>query len=238
MDTIKINKKNTLMVAHRGLSGIEKENTLASFIAACNRSYFGCECDIHKTKDDKYVVIHDSDVYRVAGISLIIENSTLEEIRNIRLIDFNKQTQELYFVPTLEEYITTLKRYDKKCIIEYKNSFKKEDVKEVLDIIEALGYLDSCIFISFDINNLLFTKKIKKELPCQYLMVEPIDEKIDNAINNDLGLDIYYQYLTKEIVDKFHSHNLKVNAWTVDEKDAAEKLVDMGVDFITTNILE
>lgn len=28
MDTIKIEKKNTLMVAHRGVSGLEKENTL------------------------------------------------------------------------------------------------------------------------------------------------------------------------------------------------------------------
>ena len=34
MDTIKIEKKNTLMVAHRGVSGLEKENTLAAFIAA------------------------------------------------------------------------------------------------------------------------------------------------------------------------------------------------------------
>ena len=43
MDTIKIEKKNTLMVAHRGVSGLEKENTLAAFIAAGNRSYYGVE---------------------------------------------------------------------------------------------------------------------------------------------------------------------------------------------------
>ena len=49
MDTIKIEKKNTLMVAHRGVSGLEKENTLAAFIAAGNRSYYGVETDVHRT---------------------------------------------------------------------------------------------------------------------------------------------------------------------------------------------
>lgn len=34
MDTIKINSKKTLMVAHRGVSGIECENTAAAFVAA------------------------------------------------------------------------------------------------------------------------------------------------------------------------------------------------------------
>ena len=51
MDTIKINKKNVKMVAHRGLSGIETENTSSAFVAAGNRSYFGIECDIHVTKE-------------------------------------------------------------------------------------------------------------------------------------------------------------------------------------------
>ena len=51
MDTIKINKQSTLMVAHAGLSGMEAENTCASFIAAGNRSYWGIECDLRCAKD-------------------------------------------------------------------------------------------------------------------------------------------------------------------------------------------
>ena len=38
MDTIKIENKTVKMVAHRGLSGIEKENTCSAFVAACNRA--------------------------------------------------------------------------------------------------------------------------------------------------------------------------------------------------------
>jgi glycerophosphoryl diester phosphodiesterase len=40
MDTVKlINKKNCKMIAHRGLSYIECENSMPAFVAAGNRSY-------------------------------------------------------------------------------------------------------------------------------------------------------------------------------------------------------
>jgi glycerophosphoryl diester phosphodiesterase len=53
-----------------------------------------------------------------------------------------------------------------------------------------------------------------------------------------IDIDIVAHILTKEIVDKIHAKGLKVNCWTVDSKEDAEKLVEWGVDFITTNILE
>ena len=66
MNTIKFDKKDTLIIAHRGLSGIEKENTNAAFVAAGNRSYYGIETDVHKTLDGRYVVFHDDTTGRVA----------------------------------------------------------------------------------------------------------------------------------------------------------------------------
>ena len=56
MDSIKLDTRTAKMIAHRGLSGIEKENTNAAFIAAGNRSYFGIETDVHKTVDGKFVI--------------------------------------------------------------------------------------------------------------------------------------------------------------------------------------
>ena len=55
MDTIKIENKAVKMVAHRGLSGIEKENTCSAFVAACNRAtYFAVETDVHRTVDGQF----------------------------------------------------------------------------------------------------------------------------------------------------------------------------------------
>lgn len=54
----------------------------------------------------------------------------------------------------------------------------------------------------------------------------------------DLGLDIYYKSATAENVRKVHALGQEYNVWTVNEAVDGEALVEMGVDFITTNILE
>lgn len=53
-----------------------------------------------------------------------------------------------------------------------------------------------------------------------------------------LDIDIEYQALDKNAVRVLKSNDIKINCWTCDDKDYAEKLVKMGVDFITSNILE
>ena len=89
MDTIKINKGNALMVAHRGVSKLEKENSMPAFVAAGNRSYFGVETDVHRTADGKYVVIHDGNTGRVAPLDIEIEKSTYDTIRGVMLNDID-----------------------------------------------------------------------------------------------------------------------------------------------------
>ena len=66
--TVKVNKLITKMIAHRGLSGIERENTNPAFIAAGNRSYYGIETDVHVTADGKFIICHDNDLKRIANI--------------------------------------------------------------------------------------------------------------------------------------------------------------------------
>ena len=84
MDTIKlINKGDCKMIAHRGVSKLERENTAAAFVAAGNRSYFGVETDIYVTKDGKYAVNHDGNLKRVGGVDLPVEESTLAELRAV-----------------------------------------------------------------------------------------------------------------------------------------------------------
>ena len=79
MNTIKLDNKQIKVIAHRGVSGLERENTYPAFIAAGNRSYFGIETDIHVTKDNKFIVSHDDNIKRVSGVDLIIEESNYDE---------------------------------------------------------------------------------------------------------------------------------------------------------------
>lgn len=62
MNTVKFEHGRALVLAHRGLSGIETENTLCAFVAAGNRSYFGIKTDVHRTADGHFIVIHDDQI--------------------------------------------------------------------------------------------------------------------------------------------------------------------------------
>ena len=128
MDTIKLQKNNTLMVAHRGLSGLERENSIKAFIAAVNRSYYATECDIHLTKDKVFVICHDDHTRRVSNYDVIIKDVTFEELTKVRLNKFNSQEEDRYlYLPTLQEYLDLHKKYQKKCVIEVKCPLSDEE---------------------------------------------------------------------------------------------------------------
>lgn len=239
MNTKKIDRKSTLMIAHRGLSGLEKENSLAAFIAAGNRSYYGVETDIHRTGDGKFILIHDSDPNRVSGTSCVVENTDFDTLRNIHLKDIDGSDNRIdLHLPTLEEYVNTCKRYGKKCILELKNECTEEELVRMIDEIKALDYFDNVIFISFHIKNLILLRSIYPKHPAQYLFCNFSDEVWEMLIKYNLDIDVAESALTEEIVDKAHSLGIKVNCWTVNNPENGQKYVDWGVDFITTNILE
>ena len=114
-DTILFKDKGTVkMIAHRGLSGLEKENTCPAFVAAGVKSYYGIETDVHVTKDGKIIVIHDDNLKRVAGKKMVVEESYFDELRAVRMLDTDGVTPRAdLFLPSLEEYVAICRKYKK-----------------------------------------------------------------------------------------------------------------------------
>lgn len=240
MNTIKLNSGNTKMIAHRGLSGLEKENTCAAFIAAGNREkYFGIETDVHRTKDGRFVVFHDDNTARVGIDSLVVEESTFETLRKLRLTDLDGERGRADLViPTLEEYIGICKKYEKTCVLEFKNELRASDIYKMVAMIEKAGYLEHMLFISFKLKNLVALRRRYPDLPAQYLLDSWGSDSLELLKKYNLGLDIRYTALTKEIVQQVHSIGQEVNCWTVNTLEEGQAMLDLGVDYITTNILE
>lgn len=237
-ETLKMLSNQPLMVAHRGLSGLERENTCAAFVAAGNRSYYGIETDIHRTKDGRYIVYHDDDLKRLLDDERVVEEMTYDELRALRLKDLDGEVREDLMLPTLEEYIRICKKYDKESVLELKNHFEPEDIDHVIEIIRDLGWLEHTIFISFDLPNCVCVREKLPEQRVQYL-VGKCDEAVLDALRaHRIDLDMHHIHCTKEIVDACHEIGAVVNVWTVNDLEAAYRMVLCGVDFITTNFIE
>jgi len=236
--TVRIEKKHVQMIAHRGLSGLERENTCAAFVAAGNRSYFGIETDIHKTKDGQFIVFHDDSTLRLTDLDWNVEERTLVELRALRLRDTDGKIRGDLLLPTLPEYIRICKKYEKTAVLELKNPFQRKDIVAVVETIRQEGWLKNTVFISFDLGNMSHLRKLLPEQPLQYLVKELTEEAKANLLKYALDLDIKYSNLTADQVEELHRMGRKVNVWTVDDPKIAVLLVQMGVDYITTNILE
>lgn len=228
------------MIAHRGLSGLEKENTCSAFVAAGNREgFFGIETDVHVTADGQYIIIHDDDTKRVGLDQISVEGSSFETLRGLRLADIDgKRGRRDLGLPSLEEYIGICKKYEKTCVLELKNQLRAGDVYKIIAAFEKADYLDKLIVISFQLKNLIYLRRRYPELPAQYLLKTWDDKSLETLKTYSLGLDIDYKALTKEIVDQVHEAGFQVNCWTVNDPADGERLIEMGVDYITSNILE
>lgn len=237
-NTVKFNKQNALVVAHRGVSGLETENTCAAFVAAGNRTYFGVETDLYRTADGKFIINHDGNLKRIAGEDLSVEQVSFDVLRAAVLYDKDGVKRGDLHLASVDEYVRICKKYGKICVLELKSDFTNEEIARLCAMIEALDYLDGVIFIAFNMENLKKVRALYPEQPCQFLTGDVSDGMVKLLSDLKMDLDVHYASLTKERVDAFHQAGIKINCWTVDNAADGERLAAWGVDFITSNILE
>jgi len=239
-DTKKVNKRNTLMVAHRGISGIETENTASAFVAAGNRSYYGIETDVYRTADGKFMLFHDRELKRVGGEDILVEKCSLDVYQSVILIDKFEQNKSRADVriATLENYIGICKKYGKVAVLELKSSFTQEEINRIIEIIKSYDFLDGVTFIAFEWENLEKVRAVSPEQPVQFLTCEYSEELVARLKAAKFDLDILQNQLTRENIKVLHDNGIKVNCWTVDDVERANELAEWGVDYITSNICE
>lgn len=240
LNTVKINdKKNTLFIAHRGLSGLELENTTSAFVAAGNRSYKGIETDVHVTRDGKFVVFHDDSTGRLCDKNLIIGQTDYKTLKELEMVpQKNRMVGSDFKIPDLKDYLSICEFYDKIAVLELKERMTPEHIKEIYTEVEKYYNPEKMIFISFSLDNLIDLRTQQPNANIQYLVQTFNDDILNTLKKYKFDLDIGHWVCSKEVIDTCHKNGIKVNCWTVDNPGDAERLIDYGVDYITTNILE
>ncbi len=239
-DTIKVSVGSTKMVAHRGVSGLETENTAAAFVAAGNRSYYGIETDIHVTTDGKFLCQHDGNANRTSGIVFELEQNTAESARFIVHRDkHGTDGRRDLVVPTLSDYITICRDYGKESVLEIKSNLTEEQLAAMVAEIRELGHFEGTTFIAFGFENLVRLRAVAPDAKAQFLCCEIKDETVAKLVEHKLNLDVLHTAITsKEQVDALHAKGIEINVWTVDSKERCEELASFGIDYITSNICE
>ncbi|MHA1338440.1 MAG: glycerophosphodiester phosphodiesterase [Promethearchaeota archaeon] len=231
----KIPKKNKIYVtAHRGANAECPENTILSFEKAVEIGADLIEMDIHLSKDEAIVVMHDANTRRVADIALSIKDSTYEQLQEANLPEGQK-------IPLLDEVFEKF-RGKVGFVIEIKATNLAE---ALLNKIKEYDVSESCIIISFRHNELVRFRELNKDIPIATL--EPSGGRFvsgwlfkKNILNHVKSLGFegvhpFHKLLNKKFVESAHKMGIFVNPWTVDDNKRMEQLIGFGVDGITTN---
>ena len=130
--------KDVEIFAHRGAAGKAPENTIASMKQAIKDGTDWLEIDVQETKDGEVIVIHDSDVMKLANVSTKVWEGTLDELQSIDVGSWFDPKFASEKMPTLKEVLQVAKG-KVKVLIELK--YYGHDIalaQKVVDIVEEL----------------------------------------------------------------------------------------------------
>lgn len=224
------------LIAHRGLSGKYYENTLPAFLHACKKNFYGIETDIQFTLDNKIICFHDKTTRRLIGEKLKISQL---KYKDLLIKDFKQKkslTDKANICP-FGKYLKLCKKYKKHCIIEIKYQTTHKQLDKLLKKIRFYRYLKNCIFISFNRDALLYLRSKHHQLRLQLLVNNPLQRYFHFCKINNIDVSLYERLVNKELVEKLKSHGIKVATWTVNNITNAQRYVDIGVNYITSDYL-
>lgn len=238
----------TRCVGHRGAAGLAPENTLAAFEAGIAAGAAAVECDVHLTRDGRLVLMHDSDVSRTTDGVGQIGALTFETVRSLNAAGRQRggrQTRQQ--VPTLDEFLALVAG---RCVaqieIKVPDGVPYAGIEaQVVDALRRHDALTRAEVISFDPATLDRVQALAPELRLGYLgsqrslpsecraFPELLAQRARAHAAAFLSLD--RAFFSPAHLAAARGAGLEIAVWTVDEPAEMRRLIDLGVDSITTD---
>jgi glycerophosphoryl diester phosphodiesterase len=224
-----------VIIAHRGSSFTAPENTVAAAKLAWQQNADAVECDIYLSKDNRVVVIHDSNTKRTTGQDHKIAETNSEMLRTLDAGSWKNEQYKGEKIPYLEEIIATVPE-GKKLVIEIKCGI--EVLPALKAVVNQSGKKKQMIFIAFGWETIVATKKLFPKNDCYWLSSSIADVQArlnEKDIRKLDGINLGYKIIDEKIALQTKSKKLDLLAWTVDDPQEAKRLDALGVKAITTN---
>ncbi|NFD77234.1 glycerophosphodiester phosphodiesterase [Clostridium botulinum] len=231
-------KNFPLNIAHRGASSLAPENTLESFKKAIELRCDGIELDVHMTRDNQLVVIHDEFLDRTTNGIGSVRNLTLNEIKRLDAGSYFSNKFKEAKIPTLKEVLDLIVPSNILLDVEIKQ-WKPEIERNVITMIQNYKYEKRTIITSFNPMSVLKCKQICKDIKTGLLAfslkTNPLDIKKKLKIDYLVMDANYVKLLSQNNIDIFKKNNLKILTFTVDKKEDMAYMIKHKVDGIITN---
>jgi glycerophosphoryl diester phosphodiesterase len=216
------------VIAHRGASRAERENTLAAFRRAGTIGADAVELDVRRTSDGAMAVHHDA-VLRDGR--LICEMTAVELPDNVPLLPAALDACEGMWV-NIE-----IKNHPLDADFDPNDSLAATIANHLSERAEDHRWLIS----AFNRPTVDAMRTLRPEVRTAWLTNGVRDEDLERVARDLAGfghtaLHPNTRFLNQRCIDVFHSHGLQVNSWTIDDPARMSEVIGWGIDGICTNV--
>lgn len=241
---------------HRGARGLEPENTLVGFHRAAEVGVDVLEMDVRMTLDGEICLMHDPAVDRTTdGVGLVHE-TTWEELSTLDAAyrwapsgEACPRRGEGIRIPRLREVLSAFPEHV--FTVELKPSPQPEFVQVVIDLVRDLAP-GRVILASFEQALVRAVRGLAPEIPTNlsnreihvwYLLSRVLLGGLVRTAGRVLQIPYWSNYdhdrglrmVTPSLLRSAHRGGRSVQVWTINDPDHMRRLIDMGVDGITTD---
>ena len=220
------------VTAHRGSSRHAPENTLSAVRRAIEDGADFAEIDVQETADGVVVLLHDTDLMRIAGVDKKIWQVTYPEIKSLDAGSWFSKDFKGEHIPTLAETLE-LARDKIKLNIELKfNGHQKQLVESAVKIIEDHKFGSRCVISSLNFAGLKKVRELNPDLQTGYIVAR----SIGNKFGADIGfLSLASNMVNADVVAAAGKSKKEVHVWTINSPANMSYFIDLGVDNIITD---
>ncbi|MEJ2210195.1 MAG: glycerophosphodiester phosphodiesterase [Anaerolineae bacterium] len=245
-------QRRPLVMAHQGGDGLWPSNTMYAFEHAVALGVDVLEMDVHSTADDVLVVIHDDTVDRTTDGSGAVHDLTLAEVQALdagyRWTPDEGQTWPYrgqgIRIPALEEVFAAFPGMPMN--IEIKQA-QPSIAAPLCRLIRDHDMTERVLVVSFheqatqefrDVCPEVVTGTTQNEVIALFALSRPFLEAVYSPAAGAMQVPEYrsgLHVLAPRLVDAAHRRGVEVHAWTINEEEDMQRLIDLGVDGIITD---
>ena len=229
--TLKVNDQIKL-IAHRGDISKGVENSLEALEAAAKKKAAYAEMDILLTKDHQFVVMHDYNLKRLAGVDRDVKDMTLAEVQGLKI----QQDGHTSHIQSFEEYVKRAKELNIKLLVELKphDGEPANYVDLFVQKMKELGVDKDYPAMSLDLSVMEKVEKKAPEIKTGYVI--PIQfGRFEKASVDFFAIeDFSYQ---EDLVTQAHKMKKELYVWTINDKQKLTKYLQQPIDGLITDKL-
>ena len=217
-------------ISHRGVNdknGVQ--NTIESLKKTAKLKPDYVEIDVHETKDNQFVIMHDENLKKLTGEDKRPKELTLNKLTKL----IAKEDGYKGKVVSLSQYMQAAQKLKQKLLIEIKTTpndsneflikFNKKYGHEILKNHYQLQSLDYRVV----------TKMQQLNPKIETLYIQPYNLIYPQSVAD--GYSMEYSTLSSDFIWQAHLQNHVVYAWTVNDKSEMKKMMYEHIDGIITD---